>query len=51
MTDNNYVVVYMTGDDVYTEQFEDYEEALKFVEESDIEASIVKISVQNTVNL
>jgi len=42
MTDNKYVVVYMTGNDLHAEQFEDYEEALKFVEESDDKAYIIR---------
>lgn len=43
MIDNKYVVVYMTGNDLHAEQYEFYEEALKFVEESDDKAYIIRI--------
>ena len=44
MYGNKYVVIYMSGNDLYGEQFEDYDEALKYVEEdiADEKAYIVR---------
>ena len=42
MTDSKYVVVYMSGNDLHAEQYEYYDDALKFVEDSDDKAYIIR---------
>lgn len=45
MTDSKYVVVYASKYDLYADEFEEYEEALKFVKEDafDCKAYIIRI--------
>ena len=42
-TDSKYVVVELSGDDLYAQLYEYYEEALAYVEESDNKAYIIRI--------
>lgn len=42
MITNKYVVVYMSGDDLYADQFEDYDDALKSIEGTDNKAYIIR---------
>lgn len=42
MTDNKYVVVYMSGNDLNADQFEDYDDALNFVNDMEDKAYIIR---------
>ncbi len=42
MTTNKYVVVFMSGNDLYAETYEDYDKALEEVEATDNKAYIIR---------
>ncbi len=42
MTTNKYVVIFMNGNDLYAETYEDYEKALEEVEATDNKAYIIR---------